>query len=101
MVIADYIDAHGAERCSIFESFEDLHRATFSPACRIYDTVEVKTRGKTYRERKDNCAALGARIKKMNTGDLTYNEIQRLRKYFQRHGAKTGNLRLFRSMGLL
>ena len=44
MVIADYIDAHGAEHCSIFESFEDLHRATFSPACRIYDTVEVNTR---------------------------------------------------------
>lgn len=101
MVIADYIDASGAEYCRIFDSFEDFHRATFSPDCKIWDTAELKIKGASYKQKKDSCAALGARIKKMNTGDLTYNEIQRLRKYFQRHGAKTGNLRLFRSMGLL
>ena len=101
MIIADYTDANGAEHCRIFYSFEDFHRATFSPACRIWDTAELKTRGKTYQERKEACAELAARIKEMNTGDLTYTEIQTLRKYFQKHGAKTGNLRLFRSMGIL
>ena len=101
MLIADYIGPQGAEYCRLFDSFEDFHRATFSPACRIWDSVELKTHGKTYRERKDSCANLAARVKRMNTGNLTYSEIQTLRKYFQRHGAKTGNLRLFRSMGIL
>ena len=101
MVIADYIDAHGAEHCRIFETFEDFHKATFSPDCKIWDTAELKIKGRTYKEKKEACAALAARVKRMNTGSLTYNEIQTLRKYFQRHGAKTGNLRLFRKMGVL
>ena len=29
MVIADYIDASGAEYCRLFDSFEDFHRVTF------------------------------------------------------------------------
>ena len=101
MILVDYMDANGAEHCRIFYSFEDFHRATFSPACKILDTVELKTPGKTYRERKEACAELAARIKKMRISKLTYSEIQTLRKYFQKHGAKTGNLRLFRSMGIL
>lgn len=101
MIIADYIDAQGAERCRIFDSFEDFHRATFSPVCRIWDTAELKTRGATYLDRKENCIRTAARIKKMKTEDLTYNEIQILRKHFQKHGAKTGNLKLFRNMGIL
>lgn len=101
MIVADYIKPDGTEVCRIFDSFEDLHRATFSPDCRIWDTVELKTHGKTYRERKDHCAAQAARVKKMATGSLTYSEIQRLREYFKRKGTKTGNLRLFRKMGIL
>ena len=101
MIVSDYIDAKGAEHCRIFYSFEDLHRATFSPACRIWDTVELKLHGKTYSERKEACAALAARVLKMKTGDLAYSEIQILRNYFQKYGAKTGNLKLFRRIGIL
>ena len=53
MVIADYIDASGAEYCRLFDSFEDFHRVTFSPACRIWDIAEFKIHGATYRERKE------------------------------------------------
>lgn len=101
MVIADYIDAHGVEHCRIFNSFEDFHRATFSPDCRIWDTAELKTRGTNYQERKGTAAALAARVNRMETGTLTYSEIQILRKFFRRLGTKTGNLKLFRRMGIL
>ena len=101
MLIADYIDPQGVEYCRLFDSFEDFHRATFSPACRIWDSVELKTRGKTYRERKDSCANLAARVKRMEKGNLTYSEIQRLRDYFEKTGRKYGNLRLFRRIGVL
>lgn len=101
MVIADYIDASGAEYCRIFDSFEDFHRATFSPDCKIWDTAELKIKGATYRERKEACATLAARVKRMEKGNLTYKEIQRLRAYFQRTGKKYGNLRLFRKIGVL
>lgn len=101
MIIADFIDAQGVEHCNLFATFEDFHRATFSPACRIWDSQELKGTGKTYQDRKERAAALAARVKKMETGTLTYSEIQTLRKFFQKLGAKTGNLRLFRRMGIL
>ena len=101
MVIADYIDASGAEYCRIFDSFEDFHRATFSPDCKIWDTAELKIKGTTYKQKKDSCAALAARVKRMEKGNLTFSEIQRLRAYFQKAGRKYGNLRLFRKMGVL
>lgn len=101
MVIADYIDAQGVERCEIFTTFEDFHRATFSPACRIWDTQELKASGTTYQARKVKAANLAAHVHRMETGTLTYSEIQTLRKFFQKLGAKTGNLRLFRRMGIL
>jgi hypothetical protein len=101
MVIADYIDASGAEYCRIFETFEDFHQATFSPACRVWDTAEFKIHGATYKERKESCAKLAARVKRMEKGNLTYSEIQRLRDYFEKTGRKYGNLRLFRRIGVL
>lgn len=84
----------------LFYSFEEFHKATFSPLTE-YEAIVFEVRGKTYAERKANAQAIAVEFSNIAyCGGLSWSDICTLSDWFYTIGKRYGLLTEFRENGL-
>ena len=80
-------------------TWDRVHALTFSPAG-VYIVRELRTRGKTYAERKANAAELARELQSIESetsgGGLSWGEYSIITNFFEEVGRRFGLLREFR-----
>jgi len=80
-------------------TWDRVHALTFNP-CGAYVVRELRTRGKTYAERKANAAELARELQSIESetsgGGLSWGEYSIITDFFEEVGRRFGLLREFR-----
>lgn len=92
------------EYIEICGTWDRVHALTFNP-CGAYVVRELRTRGKTYAERKANAAELAKELQNvesdLNGGGLSWGEYNIITDFFEEVGRRFGLLREFRENGII
>lgn len=81
----------------LFNSWEALNTATFSPAIDHICAIELgNLTGKTYREKKECIKNKAIEYSNNQYGGLSYDEIARIESYFERYGRRYGLIKEFK-----
>lgn len=102
MFYAVYTDAHEKKHGELYDcspcGYEKYFEDTFSPYCKIFGVVSIKSSGKTYKERKDSVrnAAIDCYELISEAGDISMGEMADIRDRFEKLGRRYGLLTEFR-----
>jgi len=92
------------EYIEICGTWDRVHALTFNP-CGSYIVRELRTRGKTYAEKKANAAELARELQSvesdLNGGGLSWGEYSTITIFFEEVGRRFGLLREFRENGII
>lgn len=100
MYIFVAIRENSVDSSFLFDTWDAVHAATFSPDI-DYTIVPLKTRGRSYRERKDDLRKRAQDMQNADFGGLACNEIAALTDYFERAGKRYGLLKEFRENAII
>lgn len=96
-----YRDPDGQEHASLYYSFERFFSDTFSPACEVLAALTLKTKGKTYHERKANARNLAIQFSNNNYPGLSWGELAEIQAFFEKVGKRYGLLTEFRENAII
>ena len=85
---------------SAFFSFEEFHKATFSPSVEVDSVVLGRLKGKTYAEKKEEVRQKAIDLQYCDEGGLSYGELSFIYDYFETYGKRYGLLREFKENGI-
>ena len=86
---------------SNFYGFREWHRDTFSPTCKNIETLFLKVRGKTYKERKGYLQDIAIEwSNNFSQYNWSYGEIAEITSFFYENGKRYGLLKEFRENGI-
>ena len=94
-------DANGITTDSLLYCWGDVFRVTFSPEVETLASMEFKTHGKTYAERRENLRRLACRFSEACEGGLSWNEEMQIITWFEKNGKQYGLTREFRGNGII
>jgi len=85
----------------LFDSYEELYKATFCPDYTILDILEFKISGKTYAEKKADLKDKAIQYSNLcSEWSCSYMELVGVTDYFARNGKQYGLLKEFRENGI-
>lgn len=97
MLFAAYKEPYGKVDGGLYNTHEQYFRDTFSPDCEIIDCMELKVKGKTYKERKAYLKELAKRSQNIISElSLLDEEFCTLSDFFELNGRRYGLLQEFR-----
>ena len=82
--------------------WDEWYKDTFNPLCKNIKTLELKIKGKTYKERKNNLIELAKDWQlEFATLDWSYGELATISDYFYKNGKKYGLIKEFRENAII
>lgn len=81
---------------NVFTSWSEYRTATFSPDCVIECVRQLKIKGRTYAERRENLRNLAIDIQSADNGGMSYSEWAILGDFFDKNARRYGLLNEFR-----
>ena len=91
----DIIIATINDSTSIY-TWDEFHKATFSPSVEYELVVLGNLKGKTYIEKQEELRGKAIDYQNVDVGGLSYGELNIIQEYFERYGKRYGLLREFR-----
>ena len=81
-------------------TWDEFHKATFSPSVDYELVVLGRLRGKTYAEKKAELIDKAIEFQRIDEGGLYMSEYAEIQEYFECYGKRYGLLREFKENGI-
>lgn len=101
MIFVKYREENGVVKESLFDTHTDWFRATFSPEINELCSIEFKTHGADFYERKESVRELAKDFQTHDEGGLSYLELSEIQNWFTKMGIRYGLLTEFRENGVI
>ena len=85
---------NGKSTTSLYTSYDQWYSDTFSPCCK-YELVDLKVKGKTYKERKESLSETAHDFIRIDQGGLSYGELAIIQNWFRTNAKRYGLLKEF------
>lgn len=85
---------------TLFDTWAEVHTATFSPATEYRIITDFVVRGKDYASRKECARDIGVAVSYTNEGGLSWGEVAALQDKLETIGKRYGLLEEFRENAL-
>jgi hypothetical protein len=97
MILAAYKNPNGEIRGGLYSTYESYIKETFSPECEELELIELKVKGKTYKERKANLEEIAKAYQFIFSQlSLSWGEIIQLGNFFEKNAKRYGLLEEFK-----